>query len=136
VDPLVAIGYKYAIGAGDPKFASVLLPAVQNNSFTLNFLVGQSLIHQPIAPNTQFFFPEGGVDAFDVTDIDASANLDPGNVTAFITGLTFVGDGDFTGTMTPIIEDLAETPEPTTLLLWGTSMAGLGLAARWRRTQN
>jgi hypothetical protein len=24
-------------------------------------------------------------------------------------------------------------PEPTTLLLWGTSMAGLGLAARWRR---
>ncbi len=98
--------------------------------------MGQSLIHQLIAPNTQFFFPEGGVDAFDVTDIDASANLDPGNVTAFITGLTFVGDGDFTGTMTPIIEDLAETPEPTTLLLWGTSMAGLGLAARWRRTQN
>jgi MYXO-CTERM domain-containing protein len=24
-------------------------------------------------------------------------------------------------------------PEPTTLLLWGTTMAGLGLAARWRR---
>jgi MYXO-CTERM domain-containing protein len=24
-------------------------------------------------------------------------------------------------------------PEPTTLVLWGTSMAGLGLAARWRR---
>lgn len=24
-------------------------------------------------------------------------------------------------------------PEPTTLLLWGTTMAGLGLATRWRR---
>jgi MYXO-CTERM domain-containing protein len=32
-----------------------------------------------------------------------------------------------------IASDLAATPEPTTLLLWGTAMAGLGLAARWRR---
>jgi len=86
-----------------------------------------------IAPNMQFFFPEGGVDAFDVTGIDPSANLDPGNVTAFITGLTFIGDGDFTGTMTPIIEDLAATPEPAALLLWGSTMGGLGLTARRRR---
>lgn len=27
----------------------------------------------------------------------------------------------------------AVVPEPTTLLLWGSTMAGLGLAARWRR---
>jgi hypothetical protein len=30
--------------------------------------------------------------------------------------------------------ELGATPEPTTLLLWGTTMAGLGLAARWRRS--
>jgi len=26
----------------------------------------------------------------------------------------------------------AAVPEPTTLLLWGTTMAGLGFAVRWR----
>ncbi len=31
-----------------------------------------------------------------------------------------------------IAADLAATPEPTTVLLWGTTFAGLGLA-RWRR---
>ncbi len=132
VDPFVAIGYKYALGAGNPNFASVLLPAVQNTNFTLAFVSGQSLVQQQLGPNLQFFFPAGGVSAFDVMGIDPSANLDPGNVTAFITGLTFVGDGDFTGTMAPIIEDLAATPEPSTLLLWGTSMAGLRLVARRR----
>jgi hypothetical protein len=29
--------------------------------------------------------------------------------------------------------DLAPVPEPTTLVLWGTTMAGLGLAARRRK---
>jgi hypothetical protein len=132
VDPFVAVGYKYATGAGNPNFASVLLPAVQS-IYTLSFLSGQQLMRQQLAANLQFFFPSGGVSAFDVTGIDPTAGLDPENVTAFITGLTFVGDGDFTGSMTPIIEDLAATPEPTTLLLWGASMAGLGFAARWRR---
>jgi hypothetical protein len=135
IDPAVAVGYKYAVGAGDPKFASVILPGVGDNLFTLSFLVGGSTILQEITANTQFFFPSGGVGAFDVTGIETSAMLDPNNVTAFVTGLTFLADGDFTGTMTPLIAEVPETPvpEPATLLLWGVSMAGLRLVACWRR---
>ena len=134
IDPLFAIGYKYAIGAGNPNFASVTLPAVGDNLFILSFLLGQNLISQQLAANIQFFFPPGGVGAFDVTGIETSAMLDPNNVTAFITGLTFASDGDFTGTMIPLITDvpLESIPEPATLLLLGTTMAGLGLA-RWKR---
>jgi hypothetical protein len=29
IDPAAATGYNYSIGAGDPNFASVLLPAIQ-----------------------------------------------------------------------------------------------------------
>jgi hypothetical protein len=67
------------------------------------------------------------VSCFKVLGIEESAGLDPNDPTAFITGLTFTGDGQFTGTMEPVV-----TPEPTTLLLFGTTAAGLGLA-RWRQ---
>jgi PEP-CTERM motif-containing protein len=135
IDPAVAIGYKYAIGAGNPNFASVTLPPVGDNIFTLFYLLGGDPILQQIIANAPFFFPSGGVSAFDVTGIETSAMLDPNNVTAFITGLTFVADGDFTGTMIPLVTDVAlgPVPEPTTLFLFGTTAAGLGLAARWRQ---
>lgn len=43
----------------------------------------------------QFFFQQGGVNAFSVAGIETSAGLDPNNAAAFVTGLTFVGSGPF-----------------------------------------
>jgi hypothetical protein len=126
LDPPVAIGYQYAIGAGNPNFASVLLPSIGDGQFDLIGCNGASL--GSATAGVVHSFGVGGVNCFRVLGIEASAGLDPNDPTAFITGLTFTADGEFTGTMDPIV-----TPEPGTLLLLGTTMVGSGLAARRRR---
>ena len=103
VDPPVAIGFDYAIGPGDPNFKSVLLPEAGDNIFDLYLWNGSEYkYHVSVASGFNYTFPTG-VDRFRVLGIEASAGLDPNNVTAFITGLTFVSSGQFTGTMTPIV---------------------------------
>ncbi len=132
IDPFVAVGYDYATGAGDPNFASVLLPNIGDGNFTLDYTDANGAQSVGLAHGTQFFFAQGGVSAFRVSGIETEAMLDPANATAFITGLTFASAGNFTGTMTPITVFVAEVPEPQT---WGLMLAGLAGLAAWRRRQ-
>jgi hypothetical protein len=103
IDPPVAVGYDYATGPGDPNFKSMILPEAGDNIFDLYLWNGSEFnYHVSVASGFNYIFPPG-VDRFRVLGIEASAGLDPNNVTAFITGLTFVSSGQFTGTMTPIV---------------------------------
>ena len=135
IDPFVATGYEYEIGAGDPAFASVILPAVGDSLFQVSFLdTGGTLIEALVMAGVEFVFPGGGIDKFTVTGIETSAGLDPLDVTAFMTTLTFAGDGAFTGTMTPITEFLPESvPESATLALFAMGLILLALTSQRRR---
>lgn len=129
IDPVVAIGYDYVIGDGDPNFASVTLPDVGDGLYELYLFDGTDWVFETLlAHDDPYSFGEDGVDRFRILGIETGAGLDPSDPVAFITRLTFAGDGRFTGTMTPIT---AQVPEPATPALIGMALLAT-LAVRRR----
>ncbi|MCU0898093.1 MAG: PEP-CTERM sorting domain-containing protein [Burkholderiales bacterium] len=134
IDPLVAEGYTYTTGAGDPNFRSVqIVSNVGDGQYDIYVWdPGSSswlLIKTGLATNEFFDFGSNGVDRFQVRGIETSAGLNPFDITAFVTGLTFIADGNFTGTMQAIIVDTS-IPEPATLLLLAAGLCGLVIRRR------
>ena len=131
IDPLVAIGYDYQTGLGDPNFMSVTLPTgIGDNLYALWLWDGEKYVFSKnLTGGVAHLFDGLGVDRFRILGIELAALLDPLNSMAFITGLTFLSDGSFNGTMTAIT---AEVPLPAALPLFATILAGGGLIA-WRR---
>ena len=132
-DPLVAIGYDYAIGEGDPLFHSVELPFLGDDLYELLLPDGSGgfTFLTNLMAGVEYVF-DTGVEAFRVLGIEPSLSLDPFDNTAFVTGLSFKDDGRFTGTMTPITVDVAPIPLPATGLLL---IGGVGVLALRRRVK-
>ena len=132
LDPIAAIGYYYQIGAGDPLFASVELPDIGDGLFDLYLFSGTDWIFDRVlSASEEFFFAGSGVDRFRILGIDEDAGLDPLDTTAFITNVTFAGDGRFTGTMTPITSTISSpVPETTTLAIFSLGLIGIFISRR------
>ncbi len=136
IDPEVAIGYDYAIGSGNPNFASVDLPDNIGDGiydiFGFDTAGGLVQLADDWDGRKVFAFDAGGVDRFRVLGIETGVGLDPLNATAFITGLTFTGRGQFTGTQTPITVTINDVPAPPTLALLAAALAAAGWLRRRR----
>jgi hypothetical protein len=132
LDPQVAIGYEFRTGEGDPNFQSVLLPVVGDNQYQIFVFDPETgdfvTTGQAAQGDTEFFFSPDGVSAFKVLGIEENAGLDPNDPTAFVTGVSFVGGGDFTGKMIPIA-----VPEPGTYAVLAAGLFVLFAAVRRRR---
>ena len=125
IDPYVAIGYEYQIGSGDPFFRSVLLPDIGDGLYELYLFDGSDwVLSTALIAGEEHFFGGSGVDRFRILGIEPGAGLDPTDVSAFVTTLTFMGDGRFTGSMRALV---AEVSEPGTMALFGAAVLAMGL---------
>lgn len=122
IDPLIAIGYDYAV-TGGPLFSSVLAPVGINASNAFDLIFGTTNVS--ITAGTPYVFgsPQSN---FSIQGIDLAANLDPANPTAFVTGLTFDSPGTVNVTQTPITFDTTPVPGPLPIL-------GVGAVFGWSR---
>lgn len=137
IDPIVATGYTYNVGAGDPNFAALRLPSLGDDIFSLSYvdsITGQNVFLTLLAGEL-FLFPTGGVDGFVVTGIETALGLDPGDVTAFMAEVAFTSDGTFTGNMTPITQLVSDqsVPTPAPLVLMTGALVPLIFRKRLQR---
>ncbi len=135
IDPVIAVGYEYVVNSG-PNVASVILPEIGDGLYDIYGWDGSdySIFLGEALANIAFDFGEFGVDQFQVLGIDEVAMIDPTDPLAFVTGLTFVGEGQVDMSQIPITDDVAvSVPAPPPLILFSTGLIGMMITRRRSR---
>jgi hypothetical protein len=104
LDPEIAVGYEYAIREGNPHFQSVTLPIGIGATNRYTLIVRDHEFSLPAGQRfdfTQSGFPKG-VHDFTVLGVDPSAALSTTNMSGFVTEVSFVTSGEFTGSIRPL----------------------------------
>ncbi|MBW8846554.1 MAG: PEP-CTERM sorting domain-containing protein [Burkholderiales bacterium] len=137
IDPVVATGFSYATGVGDPNFKTVQVASNVGDGlyevWTWSGSTWQKTASMLAAGASFDFTAHGfaaGVDRFQIRGIEPEAGVNAFDLTGFVTGLSFVSAGSFNGTMQALTAEAV--PEPATWALW---LAGAGALLAWRRRQ-
>lgn len=126
-DPDYAIGYDYSVTGSD--FASLLLPNVGDGVYDLHLWDGSVYaFEQQLGAGEEFFFGGSGVNRFRIVGIEETAQLNPDDPLAFVTGLSFTSAGTVDVTMTPLTE--IAIPEPASITLLAIALLGLSMYTR------
>lgn len=115
-DPALVFGYDYATENGI-NFRSFILPILGDNSYELWLGNASNPVYiADIIGGSEYFFSDLGFDSgtnfFRILDVDPDLGIDPNDVTAFVTGLTFVEAGQVQWVQRPLFVETDE-PEPT-----------------------
>lgn len=114
-DPEIVFGYDYAVESGS-TFRSFILPVLGDNSYEL-WLGSESnpMYIADIIGGSEYFFSDLGldlgIDFFRILGVDSDLAIDPNDVTAFVTGLTFTEPGFVQWVQRPLFTEDDE-PEP------------------------
>ena len=104
VDPPLATGYEYRIGAGNPRIASIALPLLTRNQRPYSVQVLQSgawrtvFLLSPLR-ELKFSVPQS---RFRVIGVPIAAKLNMGNDPRWVSMISFEKDGYFSGTVTAL----------------------------------
>ena len=130
IDPVVSVGYAYAITDG--YFTEVTMPSLAsvNDIDGYELWVNGLFVATLMAGDSYFWDLSDMVSAFEIRGINPSLELDPNDDLAFVTGINYGGvQGQSTNvSMTAITfdTDSVSVPEPSTLVLFGTMLMLLG----------
>jgi hypothetical protein len=124
-DPPVAVGYDYQVTSG-PDFAQVELPVgFTTTGYRLYLGNGQGGFqtspYATLAGGVPFSLP-AGVSEFRILGISSSAQLDPTNPAAFVTGLEFAAQSPVTFDMSPIVAPATSVSSSVNPALFGQAM--------------
>jgi len=136
IDPLVAVGYDYAITAGGNTMLSAIFPVLASDPdgyeiYTLDDISPAGLLGT-VAGGVNFSFG-AGVTGFSLRGISEEAMLDPTNPTAFVTGLVFATAALVSMTQLPVSVNVVPEPASVLMLLAGLGMIGRRMAVRRRQ---
>ena len=107
LDPPRAVGYRYTIVTGNPKFGSIRLLSDFGSDYKLSFRDGAKKVVKKLAPGEVFDFSQfQGVKNFDVRLLRPNFKTDSELAKLFLSEVSFITNGmlnaRFTGSMTPI----------------------------------